>query len=79
MLAFEYIYGEHMYETHPWAVLGCEVELHKMPAQRRTWTAHTKTGYSLGTSLEHYRCHEIWVKDTKIARIGKTVFSSTNT
>ena len=45
-----------------------------MPSQRRTWATHTKTGYYLGTSWEHYRCHEIWVKDKKTARIGQTVF-----
>ena len=74
MSAFEHMYGKHVYEAHPWAVLGCEVELHEMPAQRRTWAAHTKPGYYLGTSWEHYRCHEVWDKDTKTARIGQTVF-----
>jgi len=72
--AFEQMYGRHQYDAHPWAVLGCEVEVHVMPAQRRTWEAHTKSGYYLGTSWEHYRCHEVWVKDTRTARVGQTVF-----
>ena len=68
------LYGQHQYDTHPWAVLGCEVEIHVMSAQRRTCEAHTKTGYYLGTSSEHYRCHEAWVKDTRTIRIGQTIF-----
>ena len=55
-------------------VLGFEVEIHVMPAQRQTWEAHTKTGYYLKTSWKHYRCHEVWVKDTRATRIGQTVF-----
>ena len=33
-----------------------------------------KTGYYLGTSWEHYRCHQVWVNETKSTRIGQTVF-----
>ena len=75
MSAFAHMYGEHNYNAHPWAVLGCKVELHVMPSKRRTWDPHTKTGFYLGTSWEHYRCHEVWVKDTKSTRVDQTVFS----
>ena len=74
MSSFEHMYGAHSYDAHPWAVLGCEVEIHVMPAKRRTWAAHTKKGYYLGTSWEHYRCHVVWVKETKSTRVGQTVF-----
>ena len=29
---FEQMYLQHQYDAHPWAVLGCEVEIHVMPA-----------------------------------------------
>ena len=29
--AFEQMYGKHNFDAHPWAVLGCAVELHVMP------------------------------------------------
>ena len=32
MSAFKHMYGCHRYDAHPWAVLGCEVEVHVMPA-----------------------------------------------
>ena len=72
--AFETMYGPHDYDAHPFAILGCEVELHVMPKNRRTWEAHTKTGYYLGAAWDHYRCHRVWVKDTKSERVGQTVF-----
>ena len=28
----------------------------------------------MGVSVEHYRCHKIWVKDTKSVKNGNTVF-----
>ena len=72
--AFEQMYGPHDYDTHLFAILGCAVELHVTPKSRRTWEAHTKTGYYLGAAWDHYRCHRVWVKDTRSERIGQTVF-----
>ena len=45
-----------------------------MPKTRRTWASHAKTGYYLGAAWKHYRCHAVWVKDTRSTRIGQTVF-----
>ena len=52
MSAFEQMYGKYNVDAHPWAVLGCAVELHvKFKAKNReTWKAHTKPGFYLGTS-----------------------------
>ena len=72
--AFAEMHGEHNYDAHPWAVLGSKVELHVMPDKRKTWDTYTKTGYCLGVSWEHYRCHEVWVQDTKSVRVSQTVF-----
>ena len=72
--AFEEMYGPHNYDAHPFAILGCPVELHVMPKNRGTYETHTKTGYYLGASWDHYRCHRIWVKDTRSERVGQTVF-----
>ena len=45
-----------------------------MPSGRKTWESHTKTGYYLGTSWEHYRCHTVWIQETKSTGVGQTVF-----
>ena len=48
--------------------------MHAMPGNRRMWESHTKAGYYLGTSWDHYRCHEVWISNTKSKRVGRTVF-----
>ena len=72
--SFEILYGPHNYDANPFAPLGSAVQMHVMPNNRKTWEAHTKAGYYLGNLWEHYRCHEIWIEDTKSVRIGQTVF-----
>ena len=72
--AFAHLYGNHNYGAHPFGILGSKVEIHQMPRQRKTWESHTKTGYYLGPAWGHYRCHMVWVIDTKSTRIGQTVF-----
>ena len=59
--AFEYLHGPHNYDSHPFAILGSAVEIHVVPANRKTWETHTKSGFYLGPSWEHYRCHDVWV------------------
>ena len=45
-----------------------------MPSKRRTWDTHTKPGFYLGPSWEHYRCHEVWVEETKAKRVDQSIF-----
>ena len=68
------LHGQHNYDATPFGILGSKVEIHEMSRQRGTWAAHTKTGYCLGPAWEHYRCHIVWVQDTRLTRIGQTVF-----
>ena len=72
--AFACLYGQHVYNANPFAPLGTAVEMHVTPANRKTYEAHTKTGFYVGNSWEHYRCHEIWIADTRSVRVGETVF-----
>ena len=72
--AFEYLHGLHNYDSHPFAILGSAVEIHVVPANRKTWETHTKSGFYLGPSWEHYQCHDVWVEDTRATRTGQTVF-----
>ena len=68
------LYGKHDYNANPFTILGSAVEAHVMPNKRKTFEAHTKAGFYLGNSWEHYRCHEVWIVDTKSVRVGQTVF-----
>ena len=72
--AFEVMNGKHDYNSHPFCILGSAVELHIMPDKRKTWEEHTKSGFYLGCAWDHYRCHQVWIKETKASRVGQTVF-----
>ena len=62
------------FDFHPFAILGNAVEAHVNLGTRKTWDEHTVPGYYLGPSWEHYRCHDVWVQETRAIRTGQTVF-----
>ena len=72
--AYTYLWGQHDYNANPFAPLGCKVESHLVPGIRETWAPHTASGYYVGTSWEHYRCHEVYIIDTRHTRMCSTVF-----
>ena len=76
--AHAYMHGQHNFNAHPLAPLGMEVEMHLKPDARDTWQEHLASGFNVGTSFEHYRCYEVWIKETRSIRIGNTVFSNTS-
>jgi hypothetical protein len=72
--AYAYLYGQHNYDKLPFAPLGCKVEAHMMPSTRDTWAEHTASGYYVGCSHEHYRCHKVYVTSSRSIRVCQTVF-----
>jgi len=72
--AYAYLWGQHNFNANPFAPLGCKVEAHIKPSVRETWAAHTASGYYIGNAWEHYRCHEVYITNTKHSRICETVF-----
>ena len=72
--AHTYLWGQHDYNSNPYAPLGCKVEAHVVPEVRETWAPHTATGYYIGNANEHYRCHTIYITNTKSTRTCSSVF-----
>ncbi len=72
--AYAYLWGQHDFNVNPFTSLGCKVEAHIKPSVRETWAAHTASGYYIGNAWEHYRCHQIYIIDTKHLRVCETVF-----
>jgi hypothetical protein len=72
--AYAYMYGHHDYNAMPLAPMGCAVKMHEKPSARKTWSKHTVDGWYIGTSREHYRCFNIWTKETRTTRVSDTVF-----
>ena len=58
----------------PFAPLGCSVMAHVKPKNRRTWGVHDEVGYSIGTSMEHHRCFNVYIVKTRATRIRNSVF-----
>jgi hypothetical protein len=72
--AYAYLWGKCNYNANPFAPLGCKVEAHVTPDNRETWTPHTASSFYIGNVWEHYRCHEIYICDTKHKRMFLTAF-----
>ncbi len=73
VLAYVYLWGQHDYNTNPFVPLGCKVESHLVPGIRDTCAPHTASGYYVGTSWEHYCCHEVYIIDTHHTQICSLV------
>jgi hypothetical protein len=71
--AYAHVHGQHDYMKCPFAPLGCSVMAHVKPKNRRTWDVHGEVGYSIGTSMEHHRCFNVYVK-SRATRISDSVF-----
>ena len=72
--AYQYVHGSFDYNKTPLAPLGCTVQLFESSTRRGTWAEHSTDGWYIGASMEHYRCHKIYVKKTSSERISDTVF-----
>jgi hypothetical protein len=51
---------------------GCKIIAHEKPSQRRAWTPHGKHGYSLGTTMHHSMCQNVYILSTASKRIVDT-------
>ena len=72
--AYQHVNGNFDYNKMPLAPLGCAVEMHESTNRQKSWDPHSLSGWYLGTSSEHYRCHRIFCKKTCSKRISDTVF-----
>ncbi len=72
--AYQHVNGNFDYNKMPLGPLGCAVEIHDSPNRRRTWDPRSLTGWYLGTSPEHYRCHKVFCKRTRAERISDTMW-----
>lgn len=73
MSAYEHVHGPYDYNRYPMAPIGCAVHIHNQSDKRATWAPHTQSGWYLGPSYEHYRCHKVLPKATQAVRVCETV------
>ena len=64
--AYSYHRGPFDYNRMPLAPMGCAVQFHIKPGQRKSFGEHSADGWYLRTSPEHYCCHVMFVKTTRM-------------
>ena len=62
---YSQLHGEFNYNNTPLAPPGTQVIVHEKPTVRGTWTSHGVKGWYLGPSMEHYRCHCVYITKTR--------------
>ena len=61
------------YAATPIGPLGFRVMIHKKVSVCNSWDFCVKDGWSLGCSLEHYRCQRIASKYPKAVQVSETL------
>jgi hypothetical protein len=64
-----YSYGNHDYNKTPLAPLGCKTQCFVGPDNRTSFGEHSIDSWYIGTSIEHYRSHRVFVKETSAERV----------
>jgi len=52
---------------------GTKILAHVRPEDRKSWAVHTAKGYYIGPTMNHYRCHRVWIQATNSERIAQTL------
>jgi hypothetical protein len=52
---------------------GCKIIAHEKPSQRRTWASNGQPGWSVGPSMHHYLCQNVYITATASERIVDTL------
>jgi hypothetical protein len=71
--AAAHYHGMVDYNRTDFAPPGCKLIAHEKPYQWRSWAPHGQHGYSLGPSMHHYRCQNVYISSTAIERIVDTL------
>ena len=71
--AYAIIHGNYDFNKHPMAPPGTKVIVHNKPTKRRAWGFHGDEGFYVGPALEHYRCIEYLMTNSRRLRIADTV------
>ena len=73
ILAWEYFQVPFDYKATLLGPLGCPFMIHRKTSNRKSWDFIGKEGWSIGVSLDHYRCQRVIPQDAKVKKISDTV------
>jgi hypothetical protein len=71
--AAAHFHGLVDYNKTAFAPPGCKIIAQEKTSQRRYWAPHGQPGYSLGTTMNHDICQNVYIKPTASERIVDTL------
>jgi hypothetical protein len=71
--AAAHFHGLVDYNKTAFAPPGYKIIAHEKPVKRHTWAPHGQHGFSLGPSMHHYRCQNVYISSTASERIVDTL------
>ena len=71
--AYAYLFGIFDYNKSPLVPPGTRVLAHTKPSQQTSWGLKGDQGWTIGPSLDHYRCVKCYFPDTRSERDVDTV------
>ena len=72
--AYQYVHGTFDYNRTPLHPQGCAVQAFNSLSTRKSWEEHSKDAWHIGTSMEHYRTYQEYIKATRSVQNCDTVF-----
>ncbi|KAL7482587.1 hypothetical protein ACHAW6_008258 [Cyclotella cf. meneghiniana] len=74
ILAYQYVYGTFNYKQTPLHPQGCTVQTFNSLSTRKAWEERSQDAWHLGTSMEHYRTYQEYIKATQAVQNCDTSF-----
>jgi hypothetical protein len=71
--AWAQIHGTFDFNRTPLGPPGTRVLAHEKPDAHTTWSPHALDGWYVGPAMESYRCHQVWIWETRATRICDTL------
>ena len=62
---YSQLHGKFNHNATPLAPPGTQIIVHEKPTERETWSTHGVKGWYIGPSMEHYRCHRVYITKTR--------------
>ena len=53
---------------------GCKVVINDSQYARRNWTPHGSEWWYIGTDMERYMCHQVYLNTTRDERVSDTLY-----
>jgi hypothetical protein len=68
--AYEVLYGPYDWNRYPLAPLGCKAVVYEDGDTRGSWASRGVDAFYLGPAMDHYRCDNYYVPETRAYRIS---------